>query len=55
MTTTDETGITSSSMTNDKIQTLTEQIMILHKIIAALSKILGASFSKDSKKLMRFS
>lgn len=42
LTTTDETGITSSSMTNDKIQTLTEQIMILHKIIAALSKILGA-------------
>lgn len=42
LTTTDETGITSSSITNDKIQTLTEQTMILHKIIAALSKTLGA-------------
>ncbi|MCL8204239.1 pilin N-terminal domain-containing protein [Ligilactobacillus agilis] len=31
--TTDETGATSST-TNDKIQTLTEQTMILHKIIA---------------------
>lgn len=55
LTTTDETGITSSSITNDKIQTLTEQTMILHKIIAALSKTLGTSFSKDSKKSMRFS
>lgn len=29
--------------------------MILDKIIAVLSKTLGASFSKDSKKSMRFS
>lgn len=33
LTTADETGATSST-TNDKIQTLTEQTMILHKIIA---------------------
>lgn len=33
LTTADETGATSS-ITNDKIQTLTEQTMILHKIIA---------------------